>query len=372
MNSSGTQSRQHSFLLGAVVLITSVALFGAAELAVRVRQHIKFGSLLRIEDTYTVDAKSGLRIPVPGGSFGGIRINSLGFRRPQLKVPKPASTVRIAFLGSSTTYCAEVSSNENAWPHLVAQALHAHWSGSTVDYVNAGVPGYSVATSLQNLKSRVAPLDPDIIVIYEGHNDLSGNSFHLALKQGLVTGQTEQNLSWPARYSLLWYLVQKNLRIVSQQRTARATEAKLRFNKEDLTAPFYHDLTTLVDASKTVTPQVVLVTFSTQLRASQAAEEQTRAAVSSLYYMPYMSVDGLLEAYASYNEVLARVAQETGSILIGGENFIPGDAKHFVDSIHFTDLGSRAMADRVVRGLLDSQAVQDVFSRQSASLAVKR
>ena len=372
MNSSGTQSRQHSFLLGAVVLITSVALFGAAELAVRVRQHIKFGSLLRIEDTYTVDAKSGLRIPVPGGSFGGIRINSLGFRGPELKVPKPASTVRIAFLGSSTTYCAEVSSNENAWPHLVAQALHAHWSGSTVDYVNAGVPGYSVASSLQNLKSRVAPLDPDIIVIYEGHNDLSGNSFHLALKQGLVTGQTEQNLSWPARYSLLWYLVQKNLRIVSQQRTARATEAKLRFNKEDLTAPFYHDLTTLVDASKTVTPQVVLVTFSTQLRASQAAEEQTRAAVSSLYYMPYMSVDGLLEAYASYNEVLARVAQETGSILIGGENFIPGDAKHFVDSIHFTDLGSRAMADRVVRGLLDSQAVQDVFSRQSASLAVKR
>src|SRR5438552_11677291 len=180
MKSSGTwSSLQHSLLLGVVVVITSVALFGAAELAVRVRQHIKFGSLLRIEDTYTVDAKSGLRIPVPGGSFGGIRINSLGFRGPELKVPKPASTVRIAFLGSSTTYCAEVSSNENAWPHLVAQALRAHWPGATVDYVNAGVPGYAVASSLQNLQYRVARLDPHMIVVYVGHHDLSGNSFHL-------------------------------------------------------------------------------------------------------------------------------------------------------------------------------------------------
>src|SRR5437588_4449407 len=167
MNSSGTQSRQHSFLLGAVVLITSVALFGAAELAVRVRQHIKFGSLLRIEDTYTVDPKSGLRIPVPGGSFGGIQINSMGFRSPELEIPKSASTVRIAFLDSSTTYCAEVSSNENTWPHLVARKLQAQWPRVNVDYINAGVPGYSLASSLQNLRSRVAPLDPDIIVIYE-------------------------------------------------------------------------------------------------------------------------------------------------------------------------------------------------------------
>ena len=120
-------------LLLLAVMITSAALFGAAELGVRARQHIKFGSLLRIEDTCTTDAKSGLRIPVPGGSFGGIHINSLGFRSPELEVPKSASTVRIAFLGSSTTYCAEVSSNENTWPYLVAQKLQARWPGVTAD-----------------------------------------------------------------------------------------------------------------------------------------------------------------------------------------------------------------------------------------------
>src|SRR5215831_21298984 len=92
------------WLLPAVVVIVSFAAFGAAEMAIRVRQYIRFGTFTRIEDTYKVDTKSGLRIPVPGSSTGGIRINSMGFRSPELVVPKPASTIRLAFLGSSTTY----------------------------------------------------------------------------------------------------------------------------------------------------------------------------------------------------------------------------------------------------------------------------
>jgi lysophospholipase L1-like esterase len=362
-----TKILAHRCLLLVAVMITSAALFGAAELGVRVRQHIKFGSLLRIEDTYTVDAKSGLRIPVPGGSFGGIHINSLGFRSPELEVPKSASTVRIAFLGSSTTYCAEVSSNENTWPYLVAQKLQARWPDVTVDYINAGVPGYSLESSVLNLKSRVAPLDPDVIVIYEGHNDLSGNSFHLAVKEGLVSKPTEQNLSWPAKYSLLWYLVEKNLLIMSKQLTAREVEGKLRFDKEALTAPFRRDLKDLVQASKRVASLVVLVTFSTQLRSDQTTGQQTRAAATSLYYMPYMSINGLIEAYASYNQVVRQVAEETGSLIITDENSIPGDAQHFVDSIHFTDKGSRFMSERVAHALLESAALQEIFSVKSAN-----
>lgn len=371
MSTRNLAAHHRWLLLAATVVTISVALFGAAELGVRVRQHIKFGSLLRIEDTYTIDPKSGLRIPVPGGSFGGIHINSMGFRSPELEIPKAASTVRMAFLGSSTTYCADVSSNENTWPHLVAQKLRAQWPDVNVDYINAGVPGYSVTSSLQNLKSRVAPLAPDIIVIYEGHNDLSGNSFDLAVKEGLASKQTEQNLSWPAKYSLLWYLVEKNLLIISKQRSAHEIEGKLRFDKEALTAPFRRDLKDLVEASKRVAPLVVLVTFSTQLRNEQTPEQQTRAAATSLYYMPYMSINGLIEAYAGYNEVVRQVAQETGSLMISDENSIPGDPQHFVDSIHFTDEGSRVMSQRVAHALLESAALQEIFSIKSAHLAVK-
>jgi lysophospholipase L1-like esterase len=248
--------------------------------------------------------------------------------------------------------------------------MQAKWPGVGVDYVNGGVPGYSVASSLQNLEYRVRPLDPDIIVIYEGHNDLSGNSFHLAVKQGLVSKQTEQNLSWPAKYSLLWYLVEKNLLIMSQQRTSRATEGKLIVDKDALAAPFHDDLKRLVEAGQRVARLVVLVTFSTQLRHDQTPEQQARAAVSSLYYMPYMTTADLIQAYDTYNEVVRQVAQETGALLIADENSIPGDADNFADSVHFTDKGSYVMSQRVAHALLESNHLEEIFSSKSAGLEI--
>jgi len=367
MKNESLKDSRHWLLLMLTVVIACVACFGAAELAIRVRQYIKFGTLSRIEDTYKVDAASGLRIPVAGSTTGGIRINSMGFRSPELKNPKPPSSFRIAFLGSSTTYCAEVSNNESTWPHLVAQKLQGQWPKVPVEYINAGVPGYSVSSSLQNLKLRVGPLNPDVIVIYEGHNDLSGNSFQLAVKQGLVSKQTEKNLSWPAQYSLLWYLVEKNLLIMSNQRTAHQMEGKLKFDKEALIAPFQHDLKDLVEMSKHVAPLVVLVTFSTRLRYNQIPEEQSRSAVTSLYYMPYMSISDLLQGYAGYNDVVRQVAGETGSLLIGEENSIPPDGQHFADSVHFTDQGSHIMSERVANALLQSTALQEVFASKSAT-----
>jgi hypothetical protein len=177
--------KRRVLLLVTLVVAGSTGILAAAELAARVRHKIQHGDLWGIEETYSVDPASGLRVPVVGRSFGGIRINSLGFRSPEISRPKPASTVRLAFLGSSTTYSAEVSSNEKTWPHLVTEALQRHWPEVTFDYINnAGVPGYSVQHTLRNLEHRVAPLEPDVVVIYEGFNDLSGNGFHLAASKG--------------------------------------------------------------------------------------------------------------------------------------------------------------------------------------------
>ena len=352
---------QRGMLLAGVVVVATVVLFGAGEIGVRIRHRLKFGSNWGIEDTYTVDPASNLRIPIPGSTFGGIRINSLGFRGPEIKMPKPASAIRIAFLGSSTTYCGNVSNNETTWPHLVTQALQAKWQNVPFDYINAGVPGYGLSHSLQNLKQRVGRLDPDVIVIYEGHNDLSFNSFQLATQQGVAVKRTEETLSWATKYSLLWYLVEKNLMVLRLQNNSENLAGKLHVDIAALDAPFRSELKGLVDASQRVAKLVVLVTFSTQLRAEQAADQQKDAAVTSMYYMPYMSPKGLIEAYRSYNHVVGHVAAETGALLVAGENSIPGDREHFVDSVHFTDKGSRAMADRVAHALIESGRMNDLI-----------
>jgi len=352
-------------LLVLLTLIACILILGLAEAGVRVRHMIRYGgNFWGIEDTYAVDSASGLRIPVPGGRFGPISINSFGFRSPEIEKAKPPGKLRIAFLGGSTTYCAEVSSNEMTWPHLVWKSLHEHWPTLNLDYINAGVPGYTTETLLRSLNARVAQFAPDIIVIYEATNDLSSNSYDLAHKQGVVQARQEETIGWLGHHSLLAYLIGKNLEVLRQQSRAESKVGKIKLDMAQLDAKFRRDYTNLVEASETVAPVVVTVTFSPRIRAEQSADDRRAAGITSLYYMPYMTLDDIIVAFNHYNQVIRDVAATHGTILVGGENTIPGDAQHYVDSVHFSDAGSAAMARRVTQVLMNSPAVQALVANK--------
>jgi lysophospholipase L1-like esterase len=354
-------------LLALVWLIAYVLLLAAAEVGVRIRQIVRYGSnFWGIEDTYTVDSMgilnapaTELRIPVPG-TFGPIKINSYSFRSPEIEKIKPSGKLRIAFLGGSTTYCADVSSNEMTWPHLVWGALHARWPSLDLDYLNAGVPGYSTKMLLRSLNARVAQFSPDIIVIYEATNDLTLNSRDLAREQGLVRARQEETIGWLGRHSLLAYLIAKNLDVMRQQ---SRTESKIKLDMSTLNAEFRNDYTNLVETSQKVASVVVTITFSPRIRAEQSPEDRRVAAITSLYYMPYMTPDDLITGFDQYNKVIRDVSRTRGTVLVGDEDSIPGDAEHYVDWVHFSDAGSRAMANRVAQALIASPAVQALVAR---------
>lgn len=85
---------------------------------------------------------TSLRRPKPGARRRGVVFDSRGFRNPELAVPKPSGTVRIAFLGSSTAFDTFVNGNEATWRHRVWPELSGHFPDVTLDYVNAGLPGH--------------------------------------------------------------------------------------------------------------------------------------------------------------------------------------------------------------------------------------
>jgi lysophospholipase L1-like esterase len=345
-----------SALLLTVLLLSAILLL-LAEAAVEIRAKLRYGSFWGIEQTYTVEPASGLRIPIPG-DFGHIVINSHGFRSPEITQDKPTGRLRIAFLGGSTTFCAEVSSNEATWPSLVWKAMHERWPGLDLDYINAGVPGYSTSTMLRALEARVAAFRPDIIVLYEATNDLSGNSFNLAKEQGVVKTHQEEELSWLSRHSLLAYLIGKNLEVRRQQRLADSPTGKITLDMKRLDDQFRQDYEKLIEASAKVAKIVVTVTFSSRMRREQSEAERSAAAVTSLYYMPYMRVDDIITGFEHYNAIIRDLAAAHGTLLVGDENSIPPDGQHFMDSVHFTDAGSVLMAKRVYEAILASPKVQ--------------
>lgn len=342
--------RRSRLLLSLLVVVGGLLLL---EGAVRVRQWLLYGRAGSFYE-FERDPDSGLRLPRPGVTRGRdrvIEVNSLGFRGPELEVPKPAGRVRVAFLGGSTTFCAEASSNEATWPALVTAGLAEAFPGHAFDYANASAAAFRTVESRVNLRTRVAPLQPDIIVLYEATNDLSHDSRVEAQRQGLP-GTELPGTSWLARHSVAWELVEKNLDFVRP--AADTGGPTLRCEPDTLAATFRANLTTLVREAQQVARTVVLVTFAHRQRRDQPADVLREASTTSLLWMPYMSLEGVLDGFDAFNRVIREVAAETGAVLVEGEQAIPGDAQYFADSVHFTDAGCRLQAARVLEALAAS------------------
>jgi lysophospholipase L1-like esterase len=361
--------RSKVIFTGALVLFVAISILMLAEGIVRVRQKVKYGFTEDIGTIYRIEPSSGLKLPIANKTMGGIKINSLGFRSPELISPKPDTIVRLDFLGGSTTFCAEASSNEHTWPHLVWEQVKKAKPNQQFDYLNAAVPGYTVKTSLKNLQKRVKYLDPDVIIIYHATNDLAADSRLFAVKQGLYQN-AEKNRDLVSKYSLLLSLVKKNLLIRKRQEQA-VDDLKLEFEPRELSAGFKKRLRRLVEESQKFAKLVAVVTFSHQIRREQDRAIQLKAANTALYYMPYMNIDGLLAGYEEYNKIIRAVTEDTGALLIEGEMDIPGNDTYFYDSVHFTDAGSVLMARRVSRALLGSAEFNAIL-KQKGELSASR
>jgi hypothetical protein len=83
--------------------------------------------------------------------------------------------------------------------------------------------------------------------------------------------------------------------------------------------------------------------------------------------MPWMSIDGMLDAMDTYNQAILDYAAMNGLPVVDDRDAVPPDAEHFSDCMHFVDKGAEAMADRFFKYLRGSDALQKTLSKVSAS-----
>ena len=111
----------------------------------------------------------------PEGNYEGH--NNFGFDGADIPYPKPPNTIRIAFFGYSTTE----GGDPWTYPDLVGQMLRewAHSQRLDVDFdvINAGRIGVGSGGMARIMRYEVAPLQPDIVVIYTGGANLTPQAF---------------------------------------------------------------------------------------------------------------------------------------------------------------------------------------------------
>ncbi len=107
----------------------------------------------------------------PNYEVGENKHNSLGYRGDEVIVPKPEGVYRIVAIGESTTYTSSVEDYRLSYPNQLQEILRGD-GYPFVEVVNAGVPAYSSWEGLINLEFRVLDLEPDLIIVYHGLNDI--------------------------------------------------------------------------------------------------------------------------------------------------------------------------------------------------------
>ena len=123
-------------------------------------------------DWADVDAFCAYRAKL-GDYASGKTVNSQGFiSTPELGA-KDEGSLRIAFLGgSSTGGTSPVLEDEEPWPHLVAAELGEELGGRKVEHINGALPGFTTFESYGRLWSRIRFFEPDIVVVYHGWNEM--------------------------------------------------------------------------------------------------------------------------------------------------------------------------------------------------------
>jgi hypothetical protein len=318
----------------------------------------------------------------PGlGGRGGLVTNRFGWRGPDLPVDKPTRTVRLAFVGASTTvglhglpfsYPEYVVHWLNLW--ATRNRLDVHFDG-----INAGREGIWVFDIEAIIRNELLPFEPDLVLFYEG-----GNRALCSRRQFSLRGPRTAARPPPGRG---WHLAERIVAatgaysVLARRLEVALVQLKASGGLEPAKPSLEIEWPTGLDEAE---PDLTSPTLPTHLTEMIGALDTSRRvlaanggelAVSTYVLLAHegLRLDPRRDAmvYHSLNElcwplryadmrrdmdlnnrVLERYAAAAGVPFIDVAGAFPPDPSLFFDAVHFNDNGTRVHAWIVFRALL--------------------
>ena len=197
-----------------------IVLFGIYLLAGLLAVELGARGLLYIEWRRELKAGRGLNMPdsvvgyrlIPGKAAWGRTVNSLGFMGPEFPMRKPGGVFRIVFSGNSITFGEAASSEKTTYPALLEKAINERGEiTAPVEVINAGVMGYTSYQCLMDLRTRLIPLQPDLIILCVMWNDMTMSKY-IGWKPDINWHNPWHFFTFKGSYAL-WLLNQRSFHI---------------------------------------------------------------------------------------------------------------------------------------------------------------
>ncbi len=349
-----TEQREPRFgwkksVLFSVVLIASF--FGLAELLLR-----GWSYFVR-EEAIQFDLATETFVLVPGehpARFVTATINSDGFVGEELE-PEGDDFWRIVAVGDSCTYGG--GHKTDTYPAMLGVMLDQQEPhGVRYEVVNAGVSGLNSELALRRLRSKVTGLDPDVVTIYIGWNDLMK-------VDPLSQGEVKEWASLARMIDDLWLVkgmrkliffhLRRNLWIPKTGPESRTG----RFEKFQPSV-YERNLLEMIEVVRGMGSRPVLLTLPTVVKPDMTVEDLQRAGVMFPYFQSAYGVGDLLDLIEAYNRVIRGVAAQEGAPLVElSRTFeaIEDTPRYFIDTMHLSPLGMQTVAGEVLAGLERNQ-----------------
>ena len=273
--------------------------------------------------------------------------------------PRSRSALRIAFVGRLGTAASATITRTDPLPQGVCRRLRATYPLRALEAGNFASPGCHTRQLAESLPGVLATFVPHVVVIWV--NDMNGDTADAAKGSGFYGGVPFAPSGWARRVARLRWIEQQAT-IVLRLIRAQSSRGKLRIVPAELTAAFEGRLTRIVQQCSEHGALVVLLTPASRVRRTQSRIGRARACASSVLYMPYLSINGMLDAWQAYDDAIRRVAQATGALLIDTTATVPGDRRDFVDSSHLSAQGIRRLAEGVGDALCGDKSFRAIVA----------
>jgi len=338
------------------VLALAALLTVGAELALRAWAHH-----LRVAfEEFDVQTGTYRLVPgtYPSSSGGEIRINAAGLRGPPL-AERTRERVRIVALGDSCTFGAD--REDRTWPALMQAALDDAGGGpGRYEVLNAGVAGADSGDALRRFESVVAPIEPDVVVIYVGWNDL--------MKLAPLSQRGGSAIARLSRWIDRLWLVRGARKVaffhLRTALTAPDVGRESRTGRFETFVPgrFAANLEALVSAVQANDSIAILVTLATPLREGMSASLVRKRGIFFPFFLGGDRVGDFLDLIDAYNRTIESVAESAGAPVVdlaGAIEAMPNPMPYFWDTMHANHRGQALTANVVRAALVRSRVVRN-------------
>ncbi len=290
---------------------------------------------------------------------GTVTIDRLGFRGTGgLRWDKPEGTLRLVAMGGSSTFSYNTD-DADIWTTLLAERLRAHY-GVPVEVVNAGLPGMSAFGSRLHFLYRVRELEPDVVLVYHGWNDMK---FFRALEAGKRPVRRNPYRPDRVRQALRDLQLAWRVRALFSDAAPGAPPPRSEgavaggwFAGEAIAdgglaqsweRRNYDDLARMIAAAGALP---VFVAQASLVSAEALADPARRERIYAEY--PQLPYEEVLRQTLAIHGIVRAAAEAGGAVFIDAYTPVPHTLGSFLDHVHLTPEGNRAVANVLFAGLV--------------------